>query len=147
MSINRLFIVAAALLALTLPFAVMHAAQAQSVEHPARLIQKLDTNHDGALDRTEFRKARNDKFDVVDTNEDEIISRSEYEIVVARFRALHGLDGNDQPGAPNNVFDRVDADGDDRVTRNEFNEAADRMFIRLDANADGLLTVEDGFSD
>lgn len=145
MSIDRPFIISAALLALLLPFAAMHVAHAQSVEHPARLIQKLDTNHDGALDRGEFRTARNDKFDVVDTNEDDTISRSEYEIVVARFRALHGLDHNGQPGVQNNVFDRVDADGDDRVTRDEFNEAADRMFIRLDANADGLLTVEDGF--
>jgi Ca2+-binding EF-hand superfamily protein len=150
MSIDRPFIISAALLALLLPFAVTHAAHAQSVEHPARLIQKLDTNHDGALDPTEFRTARNDKFDVVDTNEDDVISRSEYEIVVARFRALHGLDRDEEQGtqnsAQNDVFDRVDADGDDRVTRDEFNAAADRMFIRLDANADGLLTVDDGFS-
>lgn len=145
MSIDRSFIFAAALLALTLPFAVAHPVRAQSVEHPARLIQKLDTNQDGALDRTEFRTARNDKFDVVDANEDEIISRSEYEIVVTRFRALHGLDRNDGQGAQNDVFGRVDADGDDRVTRDEFNAAADRMFVRLDANADGMLTVEDGF--
>ena len=145
MSIDRPFIISAALLALLLPIAATHAAHAQSVEHPARLIQKLDTNHDGALDRGEFRTARNDKFDVVDTNEDDVISRSEYEIVVVRFRALHGLDQNGQPEAQYNVFDRVDADGDERVTRDEFNEAADRLFIRLDANADGLLTVEDGF--
>ena len=36
-------------------------------------------------------------------------------------------------------------DGDKLVTRVEFNEAADRIFARLDSNADGLLTVEDGF--
>ena len=142
---DRWFIFGAALLAVALPLAATRPVHAQSVEHPARLIQKLDTNHDGALDRTEFRTARNDKFAVVDTNEDDIISRSEYEIVVVRFRALHGLDRNDGQGARNDVFDRVDADGDDRVTRDEFNAAADRMFIRLDANADGLLTVEDGF--
>ena len=142
---DRSFIVGAALLALLLPIAVTHPAQAQSVEHPARLIQKLDANHDGALDPTEFRAARNDKFDVVDTNEDDTISRSEFEIVVVRFRTLHGLDRNSEPGAQSNVFDRVDVDGDDRVTRAEFNEAADRMFSRLDANEDGLLTIEDGF--
>lgn len=142
---DRSFIFGAALLGLLLPFAAMQGAHAQSVEHPARLIQKLDTNHDGALDRTEFRAARNDKFDVVDTNEDDVISRSEYEIVVERFRALHGLDRNGAQSTQTNVFDRVDADGDNRVTRDEFNEAADRMFIRLDADANGLLTVEDGF--
>jgi Ca2+-binding EF-hand superfamily protein len=135
----------AALLALTLAFGAVPPAQAQSVEHPARLIQKLDANQDGALDPGEFRVARNDKFDVVDTNQDDAISRSEYEIVVARFRALHGLDRNSEQGQQGNVFDRVDADGDDRVTRAEFNAAADRMFSRLDANEDGLLTVEDGF--
>lgn len=142
---NGLICFGAALLALTLPFAAAQPVQAQSVEHPARLIQKLDTNQDGALDRTEFRAARNDKFDVVDTNGDDAISRAEFEIVVVRFRTLHGLDRNSEPGAQSNVFDRVDADGDDRVTRAEFNEAADRMFSRLDANEDGLLTVEDGF--
>lgn len=142
---DKSFIIGAALLGLLLPFAVMHPAQSQSVEHPARLIQKLDANHDGALDRTEFRAARNDKFDVVDTNEDEVISRGEYEIVVARFQALHGLDRNSESGTQSTVFDRVDADNDDRVIRDEFNDAADRMFSRLDANEDGLLTVEDGF--
>lgn len=142
---NRSLVVSLALLALTLPFAAMQPAQAQSVEHPARLIQKLDANQDGALDRTEFRAARNDKFDVVDMNADDVISRSEYEVVVARFRALHGLDRDSQQGEANNVFDRVDADGDDQVTRDEFNDAADLMFSRLDANEDGLLTVEDGF--
>ena len=31
------------------------------------------------------------------------------------------------------------------ISRDEFNAAADRMFTRLDSNADGLLTPEDGF--
>ena len=142
---DKSFILGAALLAILLLFAVSYPVNAQTVEHPARLIQKLDANHDGALDRAEFRAARNDKFDVVDTNADEVISRSEYEIVVARFQALHGLDRNSEQGEASNVFDRVDADGDDRVARDEFNVAADRMFARLDANEDGLLTVDDGF--
>jgi Ca2+-binding EF-hand superfamily protein len=143
--LNKSFVFSAALLALMLPFAATQPVHAQSIEHPARLIQKLDTNRDGALDRTEFRAARNDKFDVVDTNEDDAISRSEFEIVVMRFRTLHGLDRNGEQGAQSNVFDRVDANVDDRVTRAEFNEAADRMFSRLGANEDGLLTAEDGF--
>lgn len=103
------------------------------------------TEPDRALHRAEFRAARNAKFNLADRSENEIISRSEDEIVVARFCTLHGLDHNDEQGTQNIVFDRVDVDGDDRVTRDEFNEAADRMFVRLDADADELLTVEDGF--
>ncbi len=145
MSTNHSFVPGAAMLALMAAFAMAMPAQAQSVEHPARLIQKLDINHDGALDRSEFRAARNDKFDVVDTDGDDAISRSEFEAVVVRFRALHGLDRNVGQTGQSPVFDRVDLDGDDLVTRDEFNATADRMFAHLDRNDDGLLTVQDGF--
>jgi len=140
---HRSFLSGAALLAFAMSYAAVELAYAQSLEHPARLIQKLDMNHDGALDRTEFRAARNDTFDAVDANEDGAIGRDEFETVVARFRALHGLDRNGGEASP--VFDRVDADGNGLVTRAEFDAATDRMFARLDGNDDGLLTVEDGF--
>jgi Ca2+-binding EF-hand superfamily protein len=141
---TRSFIFGTVLLALTVSL-LPAIAQAQSVEHPARLIQRLDMNHDGALDRTEFRAARNDKFQAADMNEDGAISRGEFEAVVARFRALHGLDRAAGQTGQSPVFDRVDLDGDGLVTQEEFNAAADRMFARLDRDDDGLLTVEDGF--
>jgi Ca2+-binding EF-hand superfamily protein len=116
---------------------------AQTADHPARLIQTLDLNRDGALDRAEFLAARTDKFETVDADSNGVISRDEFDAVVERFRALHGLEDVDGQTRNSPVFGALDSDGDNLISQAEFDAAAEALFLRFDRNGDGLLTPED----
>lgn len=90
---NRLIYFGVALLALTLPFAAAQPVQAQSVEHSARLFQKLDTNQDGALDRNSEPGAQSNVFDRVDADGDDRVTRAEFN--EAADRMFSRLDANE----------------------------------------------------
>jgi Ca2+-binding EF-hand superfamily protein len=116
-------------------------AESEGKDHGARMMERLDTNKDGVIDRTEFMAARDDKFASMDGDGDGAITEAELEAAIARFHDEHGTDSGGKHRGPD--FGRLDADGDGAVTRTEFDDAAERMFARFDRNGDGVLSPED----
>ena len=138
-------------------------AVAEGGEHRAKIMERLDTNKDGAIDRAEFmagrdagfamldgpgvRAARGDRCSRLGGNGDGTGIEAEFDAAAARFREEHGMGegGHDagHQGRHGEWFARIDADGDGSVTRDEFDDAAERMFARFDRNGDGVLSPED----
>ena len=122
-------------------------AVAEGGEHRAKILERLDANKDGAIDRAEFMAGRDDRFAMLDGNGDGTVIEAEFDAAAARFRAEHGMGegghGAGHQGRHGEWFARIDADGDGSVTRGEFDDAAERMFARFDRNGDGVLSPED----
>jgi hypothetical protein len=112
-------------------------AIADQGDHPrrAKMLERLkaaDTNADGLISRSEAaalpRLAA--RFDAVDANKDGQVSFEE--LRAARGKHRHG-----------GHFNRVDTDNDGKVSKAEALAAAEAMFTRADANADGFVTREE----
>jgi Ca2+-binding EF-hand superfamily protein len=112
-------------------------ADSGSGEHRARMLERYDTNQDGAIDRDEFMAGRDDWFTKLDGDGDGVISQAEFDEAIARLREEHGSKRH----GPD--FSKLDTDGDGSATRAEFDAAAERLFTRFDRNNDGILSPED----
>ena len=127
----------AALTALALG-AVASLAIADQGDHPRRgkMIERLkaaDTNADGLISRSEAVALPRiaDRFDAIDANKDGQVSFEE----LRAARGKHGRHGGH--------FNRVDTDNDGKVSKAEALAAAEALFTRADANADGFVTREE----
>ena len=83
----------------------------------------LDTNHDGYVTRSDFRFASSHPFHLIDLDGDGLISRKEWEAGFALF----------------------DTDGDGKVTKEEFKTLNHPGFVfsLLDTDGDGLIDHEE----
>src|SRR5687767_8987585 len=113
-------------------------AIADQGDHPRRgkMLERLkaaDTNADGLLSRSEAAALPRlaERFDAIDANKDGLVSFEE-------LRASRG-----KHGRPGGHFNRVDTDNDGKVSKAEALAAAEAMFARADANADGFVTREE----
>ena len=118
--------------------------------------RRTDRNRDGVLSRTEFLGEdnqdddRGDRFDYLDINNDQRISRAEWHGTTERFDALDDnrdgtltraeMRGTSEP--PPDLFTSVDVNRDSRISRDEWHWSRG-SFDNRDANRDGMLTREE----
>jgi collagen type III alpha len=114
------------------------------------ILQRMDTNKDGKISRSEARNRIADNFDRIDTNKDGYLDRAE---LLAMVRSLPpGAFGGPPPGMgpgggpfagprPDPLdFDALDKNADGRLTREELKSTrfAD-VFDQIDTNKDGKI--------
>ncbi|MDZ4737188.1 MAG: EF-hand domain-containing protein [Rhodospirillaceae bacterium] len=103
----------------------------------SKMLERYDSNADGAIDRDEFMTGRDDWFAKLDANNDGVVTETEFDEAIAQFRTETGSERR----GPD--FSKIDSDEDGSATRAEFEAAAERMFTRFDRNGDGVLSPDD----
>jgi Ca2+-binding EF-hand superfamily protein len=136
--LKRTALLVAALAALSADGSLTAWADSGSGDRRAKILERYDTNQDGAIDRDEFTAGRDDWFAKLDSDADGVVTQSEFEEAVARFRESHDSSNRHGPD-----FSKLDTDGDGNATSAEFEAAADRLFTRFDRNGDGVLSPDD----
>jgi Ca2+-binding EF-hand superfamily protein len=107
-----------------------------------RLMDRLDTNHDGAVTRAEAEAAQRDRFESLDSNGDGAVSSEEfmaYEPEIGRMP----VDATKRAAWLQKRFKRLDRDNDGKVTEAEFLALGSRRFAAADADGDGRVTAEE----
>ncbi len=102
-------------------------SRAQAQARAGETFNQLDFNHDGKLDAAD---AIAQMFNRIDTNHDGQISRAEF---AAAQRPAAGR----AAGGP------ADTNHDNALSQNEFVTAAMRQFDAVDANRDGVVSVQE----
>ena len=127
-------------LLLPLAFAAPALAHPPGAGHEgrARMMERYDTNKDGAIDQVEFRAARDAMFARLDPNGDGRIAKADFATAVETARKARHAERMDR------MFDRLDADKDGFVTKEEYLAGADAMFARMDRDGDGKLVPGEG---
>jgi Ca2+-binding EF-hand superfamily protein len=146
-------------------------------QFPPQLFDRLDENKDGFIIEEEFNRTRNrggggagggtmnigERFTrLVDTNEDNRVTREEFARILhvfdaldkdrsgdvnqeemnRFFQAMDEVQNQDTAGVDVNAFfERVDKDKDGRITPGEMDNAA--TFKAMDSNKDNILTREE----
>ncbi|AZO15396.1 MULTISPECIES: EF-hand domain-containing protein [unclassified Mesorhizobium] len=122
---------------LLLGLAPVCAAAAQDMPGQ-RILQRLDTNGDGAISKDEMLAARERLFKRLDRNGDGVIDESEIETARQAIddRALAA------EARLGNRWRRMDRNGDGKVTEDEF-QASTPLFDLADRNGDGRLSADE----
>lgn len=109
---------------------------------PGGAMAKLDTNGDGAIDRSEAAKAPRmaENFDRLDANKDGRIGADERPQHGGRQGGMHA-----GKGRGGERMAQLDKNGDGRFSRDELagHERALQNFTAIDANKDGFLTRDE----
>jgi Ca2+-binding EF-hand superfamily protein/subtilisin-like proprotein convertase family protein len=107
------------------------------------IMSRYDANHDGALDRTEWRNL-GDKFEAADADGRGRIDRRE---LAAWLLQVAEKPGQDLAAELPEWFRRRDANADGQVTMAEFAQQWDEQtvaeFKKYDRNSDGIITAEE----
>lgn len=98
-----------------------------------RLMERYDTDGDGALTVEEITAARAAQLQEFDADGDGSLSLEEYQALWLEAMRERMVDR----------FQQHDADGDGAVTREEFSRDLARMVARRDANGDGMMNEDD----
>jgi Ca2+-binding EF-hand superfamily protein len=93
------------------------------------ILARVDTDKDGKISKAEFDTESTALFKRLDKNSDGKIASDE---VPARHW-----------GGKGPRFGMMDTDKDGKVTKAEFTAAEDKMFSKLDANGDGVITADE----
>ena len=98
-----------------------------------RLFETFDANQDGTLTQAEVDQARQAQLAEFDADNDGSLDLEEYQALWLDAMRERMVD----------QFQAHDDDGDGMVTAEEFGERFSRIVIRLDANDDGQVTLEE----
>ena len=110
---------------------------------PAKKMDKLDTDNDGKVSRSEYDACAERMFSEADTNQDGALTSSELDAAVKK--APHNDQKRDDMGRSQwlgkDKFEKCDTDGDGRISTAEANAARDKFFAKLDADKDGSIST------
>ncbi len=99
------------------------------------MIEKLDTDKDGAVSKAEFEAKRAADFTAADTNKDGSVSQAE-------LSAFHEKKAAERKAErEKRMYERLDANKDGKVTKDEFD--AGERFDRMDKNDDGKVSGDE----
>ena len=133
----KAFITAAVLLPITFAGPVLAHDQGAHHGRHAGMMQRLDANKDGAVDKAEFVAARADRFSRLDADGDGQIAKADFVQAVEQARAARRAERLQK------AFSRADANGDGVLTRDEYLARTDEVFGRMDRDGSGTLTGAD----
>jgi Ca2+-binding EF-hand superfamily protein len=128
--------------------------------------QKMDTDGDGRVSRTEHAAGARQMFQVCDADGDGVMTAAELKSHGKKGHKSdkskrHSSDGMSQQDEKRRHADdhgerhdkgdmsasekiqHIDTDGDGRVTAAEHNAGTEQMFAKMDANSDGFLTEDE----
>lgn len=135
-------------------------------ERSDKMFARMDANSDGKIDQADREARRAERFARLDTDKDGQISEAEY----AAKHARHGMRGDQANAAGANtagakpagdharhrghgmrgmgmgggmIAAMADTNKDGAITRAEFDAGVKAHFARMDANADGMVSVEE----
>jgi hypothetical protein len=129
----------ALLSALTLGgIAVLETAQSQGRfgrmgERGAERLDQYDANSDGAITQNEIDAMQQERFERFDTDANGLMSLEEYGPFWQERNRSRMVER----------FQRFDDDGNSGLTPDEFEKRSSKLVIRLDANNDGVITVDE----
>ncbi len=103
----------------------------------AMMMQEVDANKDGVIDKSEFTTHHGSKFSDADANKDGVVSKEEMIKHWDSERERHRRMMQDQ------AFSRFDGNGDGKISKEEFSAAGDKAFMMMDRNKDGKLSSDD----
>jgi Ca2+-binding EF-hand superfamily protein len=137
-------------------------AFADAAGGPGGLFKAADTNHDGAVDQTEFQSSRDKWFADIDTNKDGFITTDELKAfgdkMHAQWQQKQADAGQTQNGATGtqpapdasrgekmtqHILQRVDTDHDGKISKAEFDTESTALFKKLDKNSDGKIAADE----
>ena len=118
------------------------AGEAGSSRLMERLLQKMDTDGDGALSAAEGEAAAEKMLDRLDTNGDGILTKDEFTARKGSGR-LSTAQQQKLDDRRAKRFAAMDKDGDGQVSAAEFFAAAQQRFTAADANGDGRVTKDE----
>jgi len=98
-----------------------------------RLFESFDANGDGRLTQAEVDQVRQARLAEFDSDGDGSLTLEEYQALWLDAMRERMVD----------QFQAHDDDGDGKVTVAEFDEPYSRIIVRLDANGDGEVTMEE----
>lgn len=135
----RYLLLASAISLLALPAAAHMEGGKMSGKHGMRtmMMQEVDANKDGVIDKSEFTAHHGSKFSDADANKDGVVSKEEMIKHWDSERERHRRMMQDE------AFSRFDGNGDGRISKEEFNAAGDKVFMMMDSNKDGKLSSDD----
>jgi Ca2+-binding EF-hand superfamily protein len=112
--------------------------------HAQEKFAKKDKNSDGKLTADEVPRMPAEVFKKIDANGDGGLTPTELqEAWKARHEAKsQGKDGN-KGGERRGPMAHLDTDGDGKVSKAEATALGQKMFQRVDANSDGVITKEE----
>jgi Ca2+-binding EF-hand superfamily protein len=111
-------------------------ASEQRENRAEKMFARFDTDQDGRITLEEFEASRKDRFANADQNSDGSISRDEL------IAAIVARASDRAETVAERMFSRLDADDDGLISADEI--PADRaatLFARLDANGDGSIVL------
>jgi Ca2+-binding EF-hand superfamily protein len=95
----------------------------------------FDSNKDGIVTLDEFEAAMKTRFERMDSDHNNVVSKEEFRSYLKQRRAEH----------KQRRLQTMDANGDGQISKDEFikyqTSKLERHFTRLDKNHDGLLSV------
>ena len=112
------------------------ASDTEEAERPtgARAFAFFDQDGDGLLTLSEFAEGRRKRFDRMDVDGDQKVTRAEMTEATSERQSANA--------APR-AFDRMDQDQSDDVSLAEFDAFGTVIFDRMDANKDSFLSEEE----
>ena len=130
-------------------FAVMILFFSTPVFGAMDVFDRIDADHNGKIDKQEFRGAVEKMFDKLDKNKDGRLDREEFRAlkIPDADRIFDKLDKNGGGTISREQFilqsmerfNKMDENGDGLIDKREYRRAAARLFERLDKNKDGYL--------